>query len=92
MSAKPVRSGLTGAMRATALWCIRTLTRQVGVRWLARAALERFPAMQMRLYSVLHRHDVPPRRAHVPQDVGDLSPDTEAMYRELTRHFAARKR
>lgn len=92
MSAKPARSGLTGAMRATALWCIRILTRQALVKWLARAALERFPALQTRLYGVLHRQDIPPRRAHVPQGVGDLSPDTEAMYRELKRHFAARER
>jgi len=92
MTGKPARSGLAGATRATALWCIRILARQARVKWLARAALERFPALQARLYGVLHRHDVPPRRAHVPQDVRDLSPDTEAMYLELKRHFAARKR
>ena len=92
MTGKPARSRLAGATRATALWCIRIMTRQARVKWLARAALERFPALQTRLYGVLHRHDVPPRRAHVPQDVRDLSPDTEAMYLELKRHFEGKKR
>jgi hypothetical protein len=92
MSGKPSRSGPGDATRAIALWCIRIVTRQARVKWLARAALERFPALQTRLYGLLHRNDLPPRRAHVPQDVLDLSPDTQAMYLELKRHFAARKR
>ena len=79
--------------RAAVLKLARAVARQPRLKRLARAALDRFPALQTRVHGLVHRGDaLPPRRPHVPQDPRDLSPDTLAIYRELKRHFEAGKR
>jgi hypothetical protein len=60
------------------------------LKWLVRTALDRFPALQTRLYGLI-RNDTPPRRVHAPQDIRDLSPATQAAYRDLERYFEAKK-
>jgi hypothetical protein len=93
MNDRPPHRGLAGVARAAVLRVARTMTRHARLRRHLRALLDRFPSLQTRIHGLIHRTDaLPPRRAHVPQDVLDLSPDTRALYDELKRHFDARKR
>lgn len=93
MSQAPRHRNWKTVARAAALGLGRPLRRLPRVKRLARALLDRFPALQTQVHRLLHRTDtLQPRRPHVPQDVNDLSPATQALYQELKHHFETRKR
>jgi len=83
---------LKGALRALVLPVVRQAARHRQLRRLARVLLDRMPALERRVRAVLFRDaPLPPRRMHVPLDSDDLSPATQALYKELKRHFDRRK-
>jgi hypothetical protein len=93
MSNSVPRGGLPGLLRAALVGAARMAGNQSRAKRLVRELLDRFPALQVRVHSLIGRTGPRPlRRPHVPQDVGDLSPDTHALYQELKQHFEAMKR
>ena len=83
---------LKGVVRAGALPLARAVARHAVVKRLARSLLGRVPVLERRIDALIGRAPpLPPRRMHVPQDIADLSPSTQACYQELKRHFESRK-
>ena len=90
-----MKSIVKGLLRSVAMPMARAVARYGPVKRTARALLRRMPGLERRVDGMLGRTaglpPLPPRRVHVPQDGSDLSPATEAYYRELKRHFERRK-
>lgn len=89
---RSLASILKRALRALILPAARQAVRHRQLRRLARVLLGRMPALERRVRAVVFRDaPLPPRRMHVPLDSNDLSPATQALYKELKRHFDRRK-
>lgn len=91
MSKGPVAL-LKSAARALILAAARQAERRPHLKRLGRALLVPVPAFGRRVRAIAALNaPLPPRRMHVPLDSNDLSPATQALYRELKSHFERRQ-
>lgn len=89
---RTLASSLKRAARALVLPVARQAVRYRQLRRVARVLLGTMPALEQRLRALVVRDaPLPPRRMHVPLDSKDLSPETQALYEKLKRHFDRRK-
>lgn len=75
-------------LRPPLLRAARAVLRRPRLRALAIVVLDGVPQLRTLLRRAMRgSHWQPPRRAHMPRNVADLSPATQAAYRDLVDAF-----